>query len=92
MLRILEYDSNLGTEILQILILLIDILTIIDNASIRCLKKTIQVLYQGRFTRTGMADNANELTIFDGQAYIIESLKLICSSCTVFIRYMVENQ
>ena len=53
------------------------------------LYQTVQVLYQCGFSRSGMADEADKLTVRDLQIYILQRMNLIGCGRTVGILYML---
>ena len=90
MIRILKYQSYFVTKLLHIIVFIVDILTIYIDMTARRAKQAVEKLRQSRFTGTGMSDDSDELTLFNFQINIFESLNLIRSALTVTVIYFIK--
>ena len=68
MLRILEYQSHLASELGHLKILVIYILSVIIYASGVRFYQPIHVLYERGFSGAGVSDKTYELTVRYGKA------------------------
>ena len=70
--RILEHQAHLAPERLQAVALFINIFSVIIQRSLRRLQKAVQMLYQRGFSGARVADEADEFSVLNGQADILQ--------------------
>ena len=70
--RILEHQAHLAPERLQAVALFIYIFSVIIQRSFRRLQKAVQMLYQRGFSGARVADEADEFSVLNGQADILQ--------------------
>ena len=87
-LRILEHQSYLITECTHIISILVNVLSIIIQRTVRCFHKSVQMLDQSRFPRSGMTDDSHKFTVWNLQANVFECMFFVCSPWTVYIIQM----
>lgn len=73
-LRILEHQSYLITECTHIIPILVNVLSIIIQRTVRCFHKSVQMLDQSRFPRSGMTDDSHKFTVWNLQANVFECM------------------
>ena len=90
MIRILKYQPYFVTKLLHIIVFIVDILTIYIDMTARRAKQAVEKLRQRGFTGTGMSDDSDELSLFNFQINIFESLNPIRSALTVTVIYFIK--
>ena len=73
-LRILEDQTNAGAQSLQVVLILPDVLSHIEDLTVRRLHESVKMLDQRRFSRSRMPDDPHELPFRDLQIDILQCI------------------
>ena len=90
MLRVLEDQPHLTPQLLHGEIFPVDISSIKINPPACSPDQAVQMLDQGRFSRAGMSDETDKLTVRDLQVDILQSVNLISGIFCICIIYIFD--
>ncbi len=91
MVRVLEHQSHPASELFQIIVIIINVLSVHINMAVRCFQKTVQKLDKGGFTGTGLPDNPDKLPFPDLQVYIFQRLSFMYRTAAVCKTNFIQN-
>ena len=75
-LGVLEHQTHPEPGLAGKFLILVDVLTVQQNRAGGGLQQTVQVLHEGGFAGTGVADDAHELAPLHGEVHVVDGLVL----------------